>query len=226
MSTFENRNNSAMQRSACIAKNIQKQKGVTLVIALAILTVMTSLGIAAMKSAVLQERMAGNARQKLIANNAAESALRSAEAFLFNNITNRATLTANFVTAPPAGFYSLQEVTPLGFRGNAINPVDANFNDVLDDDSWLADLGLSVEVDNLAGNWARNPRVVVELWGQDTLGGNQTRGAQSQVRTMDSGVSDISSNPFIFRITAIGWSRNEDIYSILQSTFITGADFN
>ena len=59
-----------------------RQRGVTLVIVLLLLIVVTLLGLAAMRGSILQERMAGNVAARGIAFQAAESALRVGEEYL------------------------------------------------------------------------------------------------------------------------------------------------
>lgn len=56
-----------------------RQRGAALVMSLIILLVMTVLGVTAMQVTVLEEKMAGNLRDRSIAFQAAESALRDAE---------------------------------------------------------------------------------------------------------------------------------------------------
>jgi type IV pilus assembly protein PilX len=57
----------------------QAQTGVVLVISLIILLLLTIIGLTAMQTTALEEKMAGNLRDKSLAFQAAESALRSAE---------------------------------------------------------------------------------------------------------------------------------------------------
>lgn len=61
------------------------QRGSVLIVSLLILLVMTLLGITAMSTTTLEEKMAGNIRDKGIAFQAAEAALRDGEADLINN---------------------------------------------------------------------------------------------------------------------------------------------
>jgi type IV pilus assembly protein PilX len=58
----------------------RRQDGAVLVVGLIILVILTLLGVQAMRSNVLQERMAGNMRERNLAFQAAESALRLGEA--------------------------------------------------------------------------------------------------------------------------------------------------
>ncbi len=62
--------------------NMKKQQGVALIVSLVILLVLTIIGVQSMSTSVLEERMAGNYRDKKMAFEAAESALKAAEAFL------------------------------------------------------------------------------------------------------------------------------------------------
>ena len=58
------------------------QRGVVLVVSLMLLLVMTVIGVTAMQTTSLQERMAGNARDHNLAFQAAESGVRDAENFI------------------------------------------------------------------------------------------------------------------------------------------------
>lgn len=59
---------------------MHRQKGAVLVVGLIILVVLTLLGVQAMRSNVSQERMASNMRERNVAFQAAEAALRVGEA--------------------------------------------------------------------------------------------------------------------------------------------------
>ncbi len=60
----------------------KKQQGVVLVISLIMLLLMTIVGVTSMQTTILQEKMAGNLRDKHIAFNSAEAALQQGEADL------------------------------------------------------------------------------------------------------------------------------------------------
>lgn len=60
-------------------RGIRRQKGVVLVVALMFILVMSIVGVTAMQSTIMQERMAGNARDRNLAFQAAEAALRAGE---------------------------------------------------------------------------------------------------------------------------------------------------
>lgn len=60
----------------------QRQHGATLVISLIFLVLLTLVGVTAMQSTILQERMAGNSRERNIAFQAGEIGLRDAEVYM------------------------------------------------------------------------------------------------------------------------------------------------
>ncbi len=60
----------------------KKEKGAVLVVGLIMLLIMTLLGITTMHTSVIEEHMNGNLRDKMLAFQAAESAVRNAEQFI------------------------------------------------------------------------------------------------------------------------------------------------
>ena len=77
----------------------RQQRGATLIVGLIFMVALTLLGVLAMKSTVLQERMAGGLRDRSLAFQSAEAALRDAK---FDILALRANGT-NCVTNPVAG---------------------------------------------------------------------------------------------------------------------------
>lgn len=61
------------------------QHGTALIISLIILLLMTLLGVTGMQTTLVQERIAGNTRDRNLAFEAAEAALRQGESYLANN---------------------------------------------------------------------------------------------------------------------------------------------
>lgn len=66
------------------------QRGAALVVALIILLILTILGVTAMQTTTMEEKMAGNARDRDLAFQAAEAALRDGEAFVEGQATTAA----------------------------------------------------------------------------------------------------------------------------------------
>ncbi len=60
----------------------RRERGAALIVSLVILTALTLLGVSAMQQGTMQERMTGNMRDKSVALQAAEAALRGAEHYL------------------------------------------------------------------------------------------------------------------------------------------------
>ena len=201
---------------------IPGQQGATLVIALVMLLVMAALGASTMNTATLEERMANNARQKAIANAAAESALREAEEWLFNEVDSADKIVDHFLSTPTTGCYTDRELPILA-------PVSARrlssvISDLREDELWLQE-GVSRAIAELDGNlntsnWSKGPRIVIELLGatRSNLGG-------SSAQSVDGNFLPSTFGPWVFRVTAIGWSKNPDIYSVLQTTYTTGKQF-
>jgi len=79
--TSEARLNTKMISRACNTRIsfIAKQQGAVLVVGLIMLLVMTVIGLSAMRSTILEEKMAGNFRDSNIAFQAAETVLRDGE---------------------------------------------------------------------------------------------------------------------------------------------------
>jgi len=69
------------------------QSGSVLILALLILVVLTILGVSSMSTTSLEEKMAGNFRDRQIAFNAAETALAEAEAYINDSINSASVFT-------------------------------------------------------------------------------------------------------------------------------------
>lgn len=61
----------------------QKQKGVVLIVSLVLLVLVTLISVSSMKNTILEEKMAGNFKDRNSAFQAAEAALRDGENYLF-----------------------------------------------------------------------------------------------------------------------------------------------
>lgn len=176
------------------------QRGAALIVSLLILLVMSILAVTSVTTTSMEEKMASNTRQERIAFEAAETALRSAEAWLATNVTNQTQIRAIFDGS--SGMYS--EITgPVSARASAF--------DVHDYSQW-SDTN-SVEVTDItmianASN-SRNPRYVIEYIGRFDL---RDRGGPLNYTTPDV-------RQFAFRISAIGWGLDTSAQYLLQSTY-------
>ena len=79
----------------------QHQRGAVLAVSLVILLLMTLIGLSAMQSTSLEERMAGNTRDRNLAFQAAESGIRDAETFINGLVANPVRLENEFLAEGP-----------------------------------------------------------------------------------------------------------------------------
>ncbi len=93
------------------------QKGAVLITSLMILLVLTLIGVTAMTTSTLEERMAGNLKDVNLAFQAAESALRDGEVWLANLSTRPAPVTS--CGSPPCAVWELNQIGDLkSFAGS------------------------------------------------------------------------------------------------------------
>lgn len=186
---------------------MQKQQGATLIIALVVLLVMTAVGIATMRSSNLQQLMASNNRQQLLARNAAEFALRDAERWLVANMRSTQDL-SKF-----DGSDGLYAALPA-LSGSSAKPLDTA-KDITLSENWKE---IGVEVKGLSDDVkSQDPKYIIEY-----VGRGQTTGSATQINQLNAGIGNGNVSPYFFRITAIGWSRDQEIYSVLESIYRTG----
>jgi type IV pilus assembly protein PilX len=195
-----------------IYKPLKRQQGVILIVALIMLLAMTIVGVTLITGSTLQERLAGSSRQLTIARVNAEGALREAEEAL------RTISIAGVLTLPTI------EANFLGLTGHYVELSNPGF--------FSAFTKLNEDVSNPA-NWSgATPAItaVVASTVTSPAGGNITepRYVIEYLGTLELGASDspnvgagaiIIPNPFVFRITAIGYGVNDRVSAILQSIY-------
>lgn len=96
-----------------------RQRGAALIISLIFLLLMTLIGVTSMQSTTMQERMAGNTRERNLAFQAGEAGLRAGETWLENQ--------ANQVTAETAA----QLADPANWDGSNPHGTAAGFTPTL-----------------------------------------------------------------------------------------------
>ncbi len=166
------------------------QQGVVLITALVILMAMTLVALTTMTSSSLEERMAGNMKDREIAFQAAEAALRYGERLAQAGIS-----TASFNTACTGGYcnHDLQAAATY--------------------DEYWTDSTLDVWNDNnkhLSYNItfaevSTRPKLIIEYMGK-------------QIQNFSVGPDP--SDPAIYRITALGTGRSNYSRVMLQSTYV------
>jgi type IV pilus assembly protein PilX len=193
------------------------QRGVILIVALVMLLVMTVAGVTTMTGATLQERIAGNQRQKAVSRINADEALRAAEAYLDSlhgaRSMNEGQLLADFSGASAVDADGLYMEKPFS-NGGVIRQI--NFDRI--DGAWTANNSTAVPEEASA-----SARYVIEYLGgfdaenfglEDDLSGDSLEGLQG-----GKGAADRK----VFRITAIGFGNNTNVESVLESYYLEAA---
>ena len=184
-------------------RNLQQQNGSALAVSLVILLVLTILGVNSMSSLVLEERMAGHARQSMVASQAAQVALRTAETWVQTNVNSTAQL-AQFRNGTP-GLYS---------QSAPMLPLPPGF-DVTVDAGWTALNSVTVPLQGInppgvkAQLVGQNPQYIIEYLGK----------AGTSSAPLDPNIPTIDPSPHAFRITAIGWGEDTNARFLAQSTY-------
>ncbi len=176
-----------------------EQRGAALVVSLIILLVMTVIGVSAMKTTVLEEKMAANTRQRQIAFQAAEAALRDAEGWIQNNISSIADL-SNF-DGNTSNLYSQAISVEGGIYAKATPAFDTtNPSDWLSNGETISTSLSSVSV---------QPRYIIEYLGR------------AGEPALEISTTQPDSRPHAFQITAIGWGQgsNPSAHYIVRSYY-------
>lgn len=190
-------------------KLYKNQQGATLIVALIALLAMTLLTVASKESSTLQSKMTSAYQQKSLSNYAAETALRTAEKELRTSITNTNKLSE--FSGGTKGYYSNYSMPG---QISTTSPLSTELTDPLDPDLWTDNNSLTVN--DYDSSLAFAPRYVIEYIGRDKGTANKV------VVDYNDPNASADNKPHIFQITAIGWSRDEGIYTVLQSNFHTG----
>lgn len=130
-----------------------RQTGAALVTGLIFMVIMTILVIAALRSATLEERMAANARNRQVALQAAEAALRDAEDFLLAG--------APFDPFTPASFTA---ACANGLCNKAAAGTDPRWKTV----DWGA---VGIQSDTAIDGVSQQPRYIIEIANVPVFGG-------------------------------------------------------
>ena len=173
---------------------MQSQRGASLVIALMFLIVLTILGLVAVRSSTVQERMAGNDRDRAVAFEAAEAALRDAERDIQANVTS-----ANpFDNVCTDGLCLPATVATPNWNSN----------------SWSGATSRIYGVNSGAGAFplavSNAPRYIIELLPDVPAGSGNTLNTNARSSTRGGTA---------YRITARGWGRRPGTAVMLQSVY-------
>ena len=174
-----------------------QNNGSVLVISLLILLVLTILGVTALDTTVMEERMSSNTRQRNLAHQAAETALKSAESWLAS--------TTNMSIQAHIG----QKFQGLNELYNSTKSTTALTWDINNPYSWSTANSQAVTTLSAFPTDASivpgAPRYTIEYLGR--MGDPPLNFSAPDVR------------PHAFRIAAIGWGPDKTTKVVLSSTF-------
>lgn len=171
---------------------LQQQRGGALITALSILLIMTVLGISAMSTTALQERMAGNARDAEVAFEAAEAALRAAETIL--------------TTTPAANIDTLINANTAGYYLAGAN------------EQWKTEANWATAATATYPIVASQPRFIIQ---RITTTGTATASASGPIESINYSNNPpvITGTTRVFQITARGFGLSANSRVMLQSYF-------
>lgn len=172
-----------------------KQTGAALIVALIMLVILTMLGLTTMNSSVIEERMAGNARNVQLSFEAAEAALRVAEQSIgCDACPAHSTATPKDGYTIP-GLYEPEDNAndhDWWEKGDWWNPDHAETPNT----NWQP---AGLDIDGVAAQ----PEFIVEYLG----------GFQSEFNCV------ANCTRRIYRVTARGWGSNVDAVAVIQSIY-------
>lgn len=183
--------------------SFRRQRGVVLIVALILLLVLTLIGVGVTQSTSLEERMAGNARDKDLAFQAAEAGLRNGEDTLLQG------LYTNFNSNGTGGLYVYNSANPTPWAGT-VTWTDTNASD---NNSAILYSGAQLTFSSSsssATNMPYPPAFIIEQMPPVAMPG---QGAQSQ-RT-GNGMITVQ----MYRITALGTGGDANAQAMLQTVY-------
>lgn len=190
--------------------SIKNQQGVILVVALIMLLVMTIVGITTMNNATLQERMAGNNRQLSVARLSAQAALKRAELYLRDEDYQTGEEIFTDFAAGTAGHLVMANAIN-DYQLASTNEVSWNYKN---SSLWDSDNSLAADDGNAD---ATDSRYFIEYIGRY----DDSRGFKQSISLDSQEINNEEGWPYVFRITAIGYGNNDNIYTVLQSIYMT-----
>jgi len=181
---------------------INNQHGAVLVMALLMLFVLTLIGVSSINTTTLEEKMSGNTRNRHLALQAAESAIREAERFITASVNNPvAQFDATGGPGPTGGLFS------LGNGPNSFDAVDKGWWPPLSANSTISYGGTSTK------EITTPPQYTIEYIGETeqeeassgSIEGGENPSAEGSIHT--------------FRITARGTGLTNNSVVIIQTNF-------
>jgi len=176
--------------------NSKHSRGSVLIISLLVLLVLTLLGVTALDSTVMEERMSANTRQRNVAYQAAETALKRAEQWLSNGA-------GNVVFQSDIGkFNASAELYDSSISAKAL---DWDINNA---GNWKTGNSQAAAMDSFPSDTSiipGAPRYIIEYVGR--------------IGDPPLNFTDPDLREFAFRVVAIGWGADTSTKVVLSSTF-------
>lgn len=171
------------------------QRGAVMIIGLIMLLLLTVIGLASIRGTSLQEQMTGNMRDRNLAFQAAESALRMGE-----DVLNKPTLPIKF------------DNTTAGYYSDLMQPGATYTRPITWTKSQWEARSVQLSASTLT-NVYEAPRYALEKLSVPAVAATQGGGIDSESR-------DKSPDAIYFRVTARGIGGTPDSEVIVQSTFV------
>lgn len=174
---------------------VRSQKGISLVVSLLILVMVTLLALSVVNTSVFEERMAGNTRDRALAFEAAEYALREAQDFLSGAVLPPFTSTGG----SSGGYYRDLNTSPNGETEEVF---------WRDSHTWASKSVLATKSSGVLSGQAQ-PRYVIEEYPAISCAGFSKKWPPPPPRN-------------VYKITARGQGRTTESVVILQSWYDRG----
>lgn len=191
-----------------------KQNGAALLMALILMVILLVLGTTAVRTALVEERMARNELDRTRAREAAESALRQAELWLdsLSQLPHEQDCPAGEETSCSSITVLDDEETLNGVLASTADNITENFKVMTVDDwrahgqTWEVDDGEGGQADYLPQGAAESPYYIIR-----------------EVRFIPDSLNRGHGTPtgrYLYEITAIGFGSRIEVQQVLQSTYI------
>ena len=172
--------------------HITRQTGAVLVVSLMLLVIMTLIGVTAMRSTILEEKMAGNSRNSMLALQTAETALLDGEDYLANEINSLA----------------------VAFDGTQLGLYELDADpSILADATWVNSITYRGTFGTYPGVNSQ-PRFIIEF------AGPFADESSDDLNISSYDALDSLGTPYVFRITARGTGGSDNAVVFLQSNYV------
>ncbi|KOR32244.1 hypothetical protein TI05_08500 [Achromatium sp. WMS3] len=185
-----------------------KQQGMVLVISLVFLLTLTIVGGMSMQNTVLDERITGNARQRVVAFQMAEAALSAGE----DAVT--------FTPASSTGYYRTPTAPTNSAYSAPLTQTNTNVADYWRNFNWDDSNSRVITAIDTSPGAPASPRYVIELMNQVTTGSGGGGGGSLEAGKPLGQTGAITNPQYRYRITARGVGNVSDAVTIVQSVFI------